>query len=200
MKELSILNDKGQQVLLQTIEEVCGIHIPRDTAKFGTLSFHLYGYSHSPPAVGVIDTCFHIRWGIYTIFKSKHLKINPNAHFLADLQKDIRASCRAIRKEFHRYAEEQLRSIVSIELEPQLQRRFTGLHSYRLGLCQGRQSLKKEENHGWPNYCIYISWYDELDDFQEFLYPLKFDKDRHTFSIPVKQILDTFQRFRDTIV
>ena len=200
MKELSLLSEQDQQSLLQTVEKSCAILLPRDSAKFGTLSFHLYGYSQDKAKENEVDTYFQIRWGIHSIYKSRHFKIKRNSPILPVLQKRIHTVCDAIRENIHRYCEEQLRSIVSLELEPQMQKHFTDMHTYSLGLCHGRQHSNKEGNHGWPNFCLFISWYDELDEFQEFLYPIKFDAGQHTFIIPVEDILKKFHQFRDTVL
>ena len=200
MKELSLLNEQDQQVLLQTVEQSCAILFPKDSAKFGRLSFHLYGYSRNKINGNEIDTYFQIRWGIHSIYKSKHFKFKTESDIVSALQKRIRQAGETIRKEIYRYCEDQLRSIVSLELEPRLQGIFSGSYTYNLGLCHGRKHGKTDNNFGWPNYCIYISWYDDLNDFQEFLYPVKFDPETNTFSIPVQHILERFQRFRDMIV
>ncbi|HGY54779.1 MAG TPA: hypothetical protein ENK44_03665 [Caldithrix abyssi] len=199
MKELSLLNNQDQKSLRETIEQACGILLPEDSGKFGTLSFHLFAHSGQKSINEEIDTYFQIRWGMHSIYKSKHFTFKKDADIVSALQKRIHQARETIRKEFHRYCEDQLRSIVSLELEPKMQRRFPGSHTFNLGLCHGRKPGKQVNNFGWPYYCIFISWYDELDEFQEFLYPVKFDAEQRTFIIPVEDVLQKFHQFRDTV-
>lgn len=202
MKELNLFSDEEQKTLRELVEDSCQIILPQDKQKMGTVAFHLYHYQHNSPSTAKkeLETNLQIRWGVYTLFQQKHLKLPGQSEYMEAIKEVIIQNCSQIRKSLHKCGEEQLSSIVPLALEPEINSRIPYISGLELKVCKGRQKFEYSQNCGWPNYCILIAWYDELSEFQEFIYPIKFEQSERSFTIPVEQIVDKFQVYRDTVI
>ena len=202
MKELNLFSDEEQKTLRELVESSCHIVLPQDKQKMGTVTFHLYHYQHNSSDTNIkqLETNFQIRWGVYTLFQQKHLILPGQSQYMEAIKQVIIQNCSQIRQALHKYCEEQLSSMVPLALEPEINSRIPYVSGLELKVCQGRQKYENGQNSGWPNYCILIAWYDELGEFQEFIYPIKFEQSERSFPIPVEQIVDKFQIYRDTVI
>jgi len=195
MKEIELLSAKDKNELLRLLEEQCGLLLPKDKALFGAITFHLFRGQRQQ------GLHFLIRWGLQKIFSARGIHDAGAARVLEQLRSLIRSNKTTIKKALTDYCGEQLNNMAQIELQPELTRQCSDARQLSLSVCQARACRSKEtNNHGWPNYCVVISWLDETDEFQEFLFPLAMEEQSRSFTIPGEAIIARFRRYRDTLI
>lgn len=202
MKELNILKNTDIRKIRNHLSESCGLTIPDEKEHMGLISFHLFKYEHhlENNESGKDEMRFQIRWGAHKIYSKKHFFITDETNVIEQLKQFISQDCMKIKKELLDYCKTQLGNIVTLEVEPEINKRNPGLIGYQIQVDRGRTNTSVKENAGWPCLCIFISWFDELGDFQEFVYPVKFDGKSRQFLVDAKEIADAFQVYRDTVV
>ncbi len=194
MKEIELLSEKDKRELLRLLEKQCGLLLPADQIRLGAITFHLFRYQQQD------GLYFLIRWGMQKIFSSKGISDAGTKRVLAQLRTLIRGNKTAIKKALTGYYGEQLNNLAQIELQPELTRQCSDAAQLNLSVCQARRCrAKSTNNYGWPNFCVMISWLDETDEFQEFLFTLPLDAQSKSFTIPSEEIIVQFRRYRDTI-
>jgi hypothetical protein len=198
MEELNLINNQQGMELWKALEQNTGLLLPRDKEHFGEVSFHVYVRTRTDFEKNDNEYVFHIRWGMHKIFSEKHLCLKNPAECLDDLIKVIKSNKNQIKIKLIEYIEGQLGSIVTLELEPAFNQKFSSLRLYEIKVDRGRN--KNNVSHGWPNICIFISWYDEFGYFQEFIYPIRLYRETRCFRIPIPEIITQFQRYRDSLV
>lgn len=197
MEEVDILTRADQQRLLIQLEQACGIVLPHARSNMGALSFHVYRFKDRNPGSSR-EWAFQIRWGVHKILSDKNLCLNEQ--YLPVLMEVIKIHHKKIKQGLWDYAESQLNTIISLELEPELNRHRVDLVSFQLKVCKARQKVDALNKFGWPNFCVALSWYDELGDFQEFIYPLSFDPEKRCFVIPTQKLVREFLIYRDSAI
>lgn len=202
MEELNLLNGKTSERLWQALEEATGLLLPKEKERFGEISFHIYHYVQNDTngKNGDASYVFQIRWGMHKIYSQKRICLNLNADCLAALIEIIKNDKNQIKKELIEYIENQLATIVTLELEPEFNRRFSMLRQFEMQVSRGRKKNLAIQTHGWPLLCVFISWYDELSEFQEFIFPIKIDAEIRQFVIPTQKIITQFQKYRDSLI
>ena len=202
MEEINLLTTKDTESLLQTVRKSCGILLPDEKERLGELSFHLYQFNspESSENYGKESLAFQIRYGMHHIYSKKHLKFQINQNSVEYLSRLICENKDTIYGSIIQYCQTQLDTIITIELEPEFNRRFPYIFSYDLKLCKSRNKNKQMVNAGWPSLCIAISWNDEYNDFQEFMYPLSIDPENRKLNLNTRTILTAFQNYRDSLV
>ncbi len=196
MQELHIISEAQKSVLLKTLEESCGLILPGEQSGLETLTFHIYQKKHHQNRSD--RRIFLIRWGLHQVFQKKHLPEVPAQELETQLKNIIQKNSVPIKQALFKQCRDILSDAVTIELEPALNERHILLSSSSLKICNARKSKEKDSNCGWPNYCIFLSWTDESGEFQEFIYPLQFNKVEKQFRIPADEIVTQFIRYRDT--
>ena len=202
MEEVNLLSEKDTIELLQTVERSCKILIPDEKERLGEISFHLYKYDNSENTdnFGKQSWTFQIRYGVHTVFSKKHIKIPANQNHHGVLVKIICDNKGKIYTSIVEYCQNQMDTMVKMELEPQFHQRFSDIFTYDLKLCKSRNRNKIMLKAGWPSLCIAISWNDDYDEFQEFMYPLTINPDTRKFNLNSNKILSAFQSYRDSII
>ncbi|MBN1407900.1 MAG: hypothetical protein JW956_08930 [Calditrichaceae bacterium] len=202
MEEVNQLTEKDTKELLKTVEKSCGIIIPYEKERLGELSFHLYKYDNTENTenYGTQSWTFQIRYGVHTVFTKKHIKIPANKNYNDILVKFICDNNDKIYASIVEYCQNQMNTMIAMELEPEFNRRFSYIFSYDMKLCKSRNKNKNMLQAGWPNFCIAISWNDDYNEFQEFMYPLTINPDTRKFNLNSDKILTAFQRYCDSII
>ncbi len=202
MEEVNLLTEKDTEELLMTVEQSCNILIPDEKERLGEISFHLYKYDNAESSdnYGKKSWTFQIRYGVHTVFTKKHIKIPSSQSYIECLTKIICDNKNKIHVSILEYCQNQLDTMVKMELEPEFNRRFSYIFNYDLKLCKSRNKNIKMVKAGWPSLCIAISWNDEFNEFQEFIYPLSLDPNNKKFNIHTDRILTAFRNYRDEIV
>lgn len=202
MEEVNLLTEKDTKELLQTVEKFCDILIPDEKERLGEISFHLYKYDNADNTdnYGKQSWTYQIRYGVHTIFSKKHINIPADQNYNDVLAKTICDHKDKIYASIVEYCQNQMDTMVKMELEPQFQQRFSYIFTYDLKLCKSRNRNKQMLNAGWPSLCIAISWNDDYGEFQEFMYPLTINQDTRRFNLDSDKILTAFQSYRDSII
>jgi hypothetical protein len=202
MEEINLLKDKDIEQLVQAVGNSCGILLPNEKERLGEISFHLYKFDNpeSSERYGKESLAFQIRFGMHPIFSKKHIKNQNNNDYVKYLSGIICENKEKIYASIIEYCQSQLDTIVAMELEPEFNRKFPYIFNYDLKLCKSRNRNKQMLDAGWPSLCIAISWNDEYDEFQEFMYPLTIDPDNKKFNLDPSIILSAFQNYRDAII
>ncbi len=202
MEEVNLLTEKDTEELLMTVEQSCNILIPDEKERLGEISFHLYKYDNAESSdnYGKKSWTFQIRYGVHTVFTKKHIKIPSSQSYIECLTKIICDNKNKIHVSILEYCQNQLDTMVKMELEPEFNRRFSYIFNYDLKLCKSRNKNIKMDKAGWPSLCIAISWNDEFNEFQEFIYPLSLDPNNKKFNIHPDRILTAFRNYQDEIV
>ena len=202
IEESRILSEKDKNKLYNSLEDSCQLMLPKEKERIGEITFHLYHYENIKNDIGSAKKhcLFQIRWGSHKIYSKKHLNMNPEKSCLDILTKAIQADRKQIKNALVEYCKNQLSSIVIIEFELEINKKSPNLTGYELQVCKCRKKNVEMNNSGWPNFCIFISWYDELGDFQEFIFPIKLDPESRLFQIPTQKIVSDFLVYRDTVI
>jgi len=202
MKEINLLSKDDTKKLLDTIDSSCGILIPDEKERLGALTFHLYQFNNPEKSeqFGKESWAFQIRYGVHPVFSKKHLKIKTDQSQLNLLTRIICDNKEKIHHAIVEYCQSQMDTIIKMELEPEFNNRFPFIFKYDLKLCKSRNRNKRLLEAGWPSLCIAISWNDEYNEFQEFMYPLTIDSHSRKFNLDTGQILTAFQNYRDSVV
>ncbi|MEJ2052662.1 MAG: hypothetical protein P8X42_01965 [Calditrichaceae bacterium] len=202
MKELNLLTITDELNLLETIENSCNILIPDEKERLGELSFHLYQFNSPDQAekYGEQSLAFQIRYGVHPIFSKKHLSIDSSENHIDILSQIICKNKDKIYTSIIDYCQNQLDSIIKLELEPALNTRLPFIFNYELKLCKSRKRNKQLMKSGWPSLCIAISWTDEYNEFQEFMYPLTIGAESKKFNLDAGRIVTAFQNYRDAVM
>jgi len=197
MVELNILSKQQEADILASVEEYCQLILPAESEHLETVSVHIYQKEHQQ---SVLDKrIFQIRWGLHQIFQDKHLPDLSPAETTEILKHIIKKHSKKIRHALFSQCQEILSDTVLLELEPEINQRNIAFSSYKLKVCNARNTDKNYRNSGWLNFCVFISWIDENGDFQEFIYPLLFSEKKKRFHIPANEIVTAFIRYRDSI-
>lgn len=202
MEEINRLTQNDSIALLKTVEDNCAIIIPDEKERLGEISFHLYQYNCADNCdnFGKTSWTFQIRYGIHPVFTKKHIKILTGQNQIEILSKIICENKNVIYTAIIEYCQNQMDTMVSMELEPEFNRRFSYIFNYDLKLCKSRKKNKLMLKAGWPSLCIAISWNDEFNEFQEFMYPLMIDPESKKFNLHPGTILTAFQKYHDAII
>lgn len=195
MKEIEVLSENDKKELLRFVEEQCAVVLPDDQTRLGSVTFHLYRYQRQE------GLYFLIRWGLQKIFGARGIRDAGAKHVKAQLRRLIRGNAAAIKKALSDYYAEQLNNLAQIDLQTELMRYCSDADQLNLRVCQARNCrTENPTNYGWPNFCVVISWLDETDEFQEFLFPLPLNAQSKSFTIPTEEIITRFRRYRDELV
>lgn len=202
MEEINLLTSEDTANLLTTVEKSCSILLPDEKERLGELSFHLYQFNNhgSSENYGKESFAFQIRYGMHPIYSKKHIKLQTNQYSIENLSKIICENKDVIYGSIIQYCQTQLDTIITMELEPEFNRRFPYIFSYELKLCKTRNKNEQMIKAGWPSLCIAISWNDEYNEFQEFMFPLTIDPDCRKFNVDADKILAAFQKYRDELI
>lgn len=202
MEEINLLTNKDIEKLLQTLSESCGMLLPDEKERLGEISFHLYQFNNpeSSEKYGKESFAFQIRYGMHPIYSKKHIKLQTNQNSIEHLSKIVCENKDAIYDSIIQYCQTQLDTIIAMELEPEFNQKFPYIFSYDLKLCKTRKKNQQMLKVGWPSLCIAISWNDEYNEFQEFMYPLTIDPESRKFNIKTEMILTAFQKYRDELI
>jgi len=193
MKEIQLLKPEDHQRLLGAVEKNTGLILPVNDDRFGALSFHLYFYEGHPALH------FQMRWGVKKIFGKKNLSVQEE-NLTSHLCGLIKRHAATIRENLQTYCLEQLKNLMFLELDPHFTFNPGIGHQFTLKVCKARSKVPEQETCGWPNYCVAISWVDETDEFQEFLYPLRVDAEQRILVIPAEDIARRFKIYRDRMI
>ncbi len=196
MEELHIISEKQQADLLKRLESSCGLILPGEQSGLDPLTFHIYQKKHHKNKSD--RRIFLIRWGLHQVFQQKHLPEFPIEQIENILGTVIQKNCSQIKKTLIEQCRGILNDAVTLKLEPTLNAQNILLITTQLKICKTRTRGSNDFNSGWPNYCVFLSWTDENGDFQEFIYPLKFNEQERQFIIPAEDIVTQFKRYRDT--
>ena len=202
MEEVNLLTEKDTKELLKTVEQHCNIFIPDEKERLGEISFHLYKYDNNENIdnFGKQSWTFQMRYGVHPVFTKKHITMPSDPNYHAVLTKIICDNKDKIYASIIEYCQNQMDTMVKMELEPQFHQQFSDIFSYDLKLCKSRNRNKQMLKAGWPSLCIAISWNDEYDEFQEFMYPLNINPNTRKFNLNPEQILSAFQSYRDSVI
>lgn len=202
MEEINLLTEKDIEQLVKTVVKSCNILLPDEKERLGEISFHLYKFDNpdSSERYGKESLAFQIRFGMHPIYTKKHIKFQNKQQYIGYLSGIICDNKDKIYASIIEYCQSQLDTIVAMELEPEFNRKFPYIFSYDLKLCKSRNRNKMMLEAGWPSLCIAISWNDEYDEFQEFMYPLSIDPANKKFNLDPSTILSAFQNYRDAII
>lgn len=197
MVELFILSKQQKADILGSIEQHCELILPAKSEHLEAVSVHLYEKEHQQSALE--KRIFQIRWGLHQIFLDKHLPDLSPSETTEILKQIICKNAKKIRHSLFTQCQDILSDTVMLELEPEINQRNIAFSSYKLKVCNARNSDKNYTNSGWLNFCVFISWIDENGDFQEFIYPLLFSAKQKRFHIPAQEIVTAFIRYRDSM-
>lgn len=197
MEEIHLLNADQMLSVLNAIQKHCGLILPGGRV-LDPVTVHLYQKKHHRSAKD--NRLFLIRWGVHQIFQYKSFPQLPAAESCEQIKNIIGDKAAAIRKSLVEYCPEILKDALTLRLDPELSRRTVLLTGYQIKVCPTPKKAHTDGNGGWPNFCLFLSWTDEDDTFQEFRHPLAFDEESRCFNIREKDIVDNFIRYRDTVI
>ena len=199
---MNLLTQNDTEELWRTVEKSCNILIPDEKERLGEMSFHLYKYDNTESSdnYGKQSWTFQIRYGIHTVFSKKHIKMPSSQNYIESLTKIICDNKNKIYTSIIEYCQNQMDTMVSMELEPEFNSRFAYIFNYDLKLCKSRKRNKQMLKAGWPSLCIAISWNDDYGEFQEFIFPLTINPDTRKFNLNSDKILSAFQSYRDSVI
>jgi hypothetical protein len=200
MEEVNILSQKDKSLLLEKLEKECTLLIPQDKDRLGELQFHLFKYKGQNGNGKPQDYFFQIRMGIHQIFSKKHLPFCEKGDCIAKLESIIAANKKQIKNSIIDYCQNQLDTVLTVELEPEFNKRFPYVFNYNIKLCKARRRNTELVQYGWPSLCITIAWTDEFGEFQEFMHPITIDPETRCFKTNISQILNSFLSYRDTLI
>ena len=195
MEELHILSAEEKKLILNSIETNCKMVLPGEKSELDPVTVHIYQKEHHQD----VHDCrvFQIRWGMHKIFQFKHLPESTDAKTEDTLSQIIKKNCSKIKNALLEHCQEILSDNITLQLEPELNRRNLFISSYTFKVCSTRKRNTHETNHGWPNFCLFLSWIDDTGEFQEFIHPLPFDELEKQFVITPHEIIDQFVKYRD---
>ena len=196
MEELHIVSEQQAQQILAGLEKYCGILIPSPYSGLEPISVHIYQKKHQsePGDCRVLQ----IRWGMHQIFSFKHFAKFNSEEIVNAIHEILKKNCKKIQEKLFEHCKEILSDFITLILEPELNSRNIILSSYNLKICNTRKNSKNENTGGWPNYCIFISWEDDQEDFLEFVYPVLFNEKTRQFELPVDDIITKLIKYRDS--
>jgi hypothetical protein len=200
MEEVNILSKDDKIRLLDTLEKECALLIPHDKDRLGELQFHLFKYKGQGGNGEDPEYFFQIRMGIHQIFSSKHVAFCETGDCLSKLESIIAANKKQIKNSIIEYCQNQLDTVLTVELEPEFNKRFPYVFNYNIKLCKARRKNTELIKYGWPSLCITIAWTDEFGEFQEFMYPLTMDPETRCFQTNISRILNSFLTYRDALI
>ncbi|MGD9489705.1 MAG: hypothetical protein AB7W47_16915 [Calditrichaceae bacterium] len=197
MQESNILSEKDKKELFVILEKHCNLVLPDEKIRCGDFSFHLYHYEKNNDADD--SWVFQVRWGTHRFYAKKHLSFTNNKDYLSILTDVIRKDKSLIKKALLEHCENQLNTIAMLEIEPAINKKLPYLSRYEMSVKKLRNPGKIKNESGWPNFGVCICWYDELGNFQEFVYPIQFDSISRRFRVPPEEIVNKFQVYMDTV-
>lgn len=202
MDRINVLSKKDQAILLGLLEQECALLLPDEPERLGPITFHLHPHKLSEANSPADDSLhiFQLRYGMLSLFSYKQVKLNSQGEYMNDITHIIKANKSKIKTALIEYCQNQLETIINIELEPYLRKQFPYLFNYRLKLCQARLKNKDMLDIGWPSLCISISWTDDYGEYQEFMYPICLNKITRRFQLEVRQIVTAFQRYIHALI
>jgi len=202
MEHVNLITDKDQAHLLGLVEQECALLMPNEPERLGSVSFQLHPHKPSETNFPTDDSLyvFQLRFGMLSLFSHKQLKLNSPGEYMKDITPIIKENKSKIKTALIEYCQNQLETIVTMELEPALRQQFPYLFNYQLKLCQARIKNKYMLDLGWPSLCISISWTDDYGEYQEFMYPLCLNRDTRCFQFDMQQLITALQRFVHALI
>jgi len=193
--ERNLLNENHRLSLIDKLQSIVSLPLPKKDLYLGNLNFLLYHKDSSKDN----EYDFQLRWGSKSVFLCKQVLINDDKKIENDLTKKLNENKAEIRKEIIKYCISQLDGIILSELPIYIRQKMPSFFDYKVfvDLCRTR---KKQNNIHWPPISVFVSWDDENGEFQEFVYPLKFDYDTGNFNIDYPSIVKELQKYRDTAI
>lgn len=198
MEELLLFSDTHTQLLIAWLEECCQVTLPDKRDDLDVVTFHIYQKKHHQTAHD--RRIFQIRWGLHQIFQIKHMQESSIEQTLEEIKTAIFKNGKKIQASLYKYCEQLLSDSVTLRLVPEIDKHSILLSSYKLKICSARKGKNDTDSHGWPNYCVFLSWIDESGDLQQFIYPLHFDGAGKRFDIPTSDIATKFIQYRDSCI
>ncbi len=186
------IKEPERSQLLKQLRAVTKLPLPYKDLYLGNVQFFLRNHDNKN------DYDFQIRWGSKNILIERNVTSAAAEVSKEEIQRLMQVHAGSMRKKLIEYCVEQLNNIVTIELPIQLQKRLPSFVNYNLfvNICRIQ---KKETNNNWPAISVFISWDDELGEFQEFVYPLKFDNETDHFILDYEDIVNNLVRYRDSL-
>jgi hypothetical protein len=196
--ECNLVNEKIRISLIEKLENVTQLPLPKEDIYLGNINFFFYHKSSSSKNAQYI---FQIQWGSKSIFVLKNIilkdmkKIEDKCHSIFQDNADI------IRAELVQYCVSQLNNIILVELPIQMRTFMPAFNEYRIFVDVSSCKPVNDNNQKlkWPSIAVFISWDDEFGDFQEFVFPLKFGYDKNHFILDYHDIIKELKIYWDSL-
>jgi hypothetical protein len=193
-----LLDESHRQELIKHLQSAAGLPLPDNDLYLGNINFILY---EREVRAGNNIHVFQIQWGSKSIFIDKHFVLNKNQNLIPAITDFFSKNGQELRSEFIKYAVTQLNDTIAVELPIKLQEKLPAFLNYRVFVDITRKHKNGHDNNHtcWPQISVFIAWEDEFGEFEEFVFPLPFDRETNHFILDYEEITSAFIRYRNLL-
>jgi hypothetical protein len=196
--ECNLVNENNRISLIEKLEAATLLPLPEEDIYLGNINFFLYQKCSSSKDSHYI---FQIQWGSKSILVVKSTTFKDINKIEDECNTIFQENAEKLRSALIQYCISQLNNIILVELPIQIRNLMPTFIDYRIfvDISRYKSSNNNENKLRWPPISVFISWDDEFGEFQEFVYPLKFNHKNNHFTLDYNTLINELKVYRDTI-